>query len=608
MSLIFLLACSAPESVRHPEKHQHHMLKTIGAELKITASDASTNDEYGYLSARAGDLNGDGYSDVLVATSGDGDNGDLGVVYVYYGSSGGLDTTTEERLSGFETSGSILDVRDWISGAGDVNGDGYNDVIIGAPREDTDGYSSKGAAYVYYGSSSGLDGTSADKITFSDSNSYADFGCAVSGAGDVDGDGYDDVIVGATGYVPQDGYDVGGAFVYYGSSSGISSSEDRIIASNSTLYDYFGADVASAGDLNGDGYDDVLVAALDKDPYIYYGSSSGIDTDTEVQLDDGGLGPLAGAGDLNGDGYDDIAVGCWYGLCAGVYIYYGGAAGVDVTDGTKLNTVDGAVNIDMGIVIDAAGDVNADGYADVVVGAPDDDDNGSNSGAIYVYYGSSAGLSSSNGEKVLASDGASEDSFGTSVAGVGDVNGDGYDELLTGAPDTDDNGSNSGAAYIYQADCTDMDADGVCESSDCDDDDASVGAATLEVCDGTDNDCDGLTDGADDDVSDASTWYIDSDSDGYGDADISMTACDQPSGYTDNDGDCDDSDNGIHPDAEDVIGDGIDQDCDGIAPQADDDGESSDEDKGCSVGPRRAAPTGGLWLLMLTGLALRRRR
>ena len=623
--LLILLSCSPDLSGPAPEGRSNTSLKVLNQENKITASDGSANDAFGQVTANAGDINGDGYDDILVGsyTSSEWGSGDS-VVYVYYGSAGGIDEDSEEIIGTFTVSTKRL-VSKWLSGAGDINGDGFDDVIVGAAEE------GNGAAYIYYGSSSGLDISSPDTFEPNEQLYWEMYyGHAVSGAGDVNGDGYDDVVIGSIGYVPNDGWDVGCAYVYHGSSSGLTTNE-RIILENGTggLYNYFGSDVGGVGDLNSDGYDDISISAQ-ASTYVYYGSNSGIDNASEAELGGGGDGAMSGAGDFNGDGHDDLATSCWWSSCSEFWVYYGGGGevGLNTGDGQMINATDGATNISLAEVVASVGDIDGDGYDDLVVSAADDDDNGTNAGAIYVYYGSSTGISDSNGEKIFAADGASGDAFGYSVSSAGDVNGDGAADLMAGAPSDDDNGSASGSVYVFHSGCDDEDGDGVCASEDCDDDDDEVGAAEIEICDGVDNDCDGLTDGADDDVSDAGTWYADSDGDGYGDPDSERVACNAPSGYVDNSGDCDDGDAAINPGATEVDGDGIDSDCDGSddvgSDDTDDTGEGTSDDTGSAPGggsddtgsggsknsgscAHFGAPALGGWLISMLVLGLRRR-
>lgn len=140
-----------------------------------------------------------------------------------------------------------------VAGIGDVNGDGYDDIAVGAPSSST--YA--GAVYVYHGSASGPATTYSKLITFTTSYSY--FGTALAGAGDVNADGYDDLVVGADEYT-SGSTDEGAVLVYHGSASGLPSTYNTKIEANSS-YAYLGGAVAGAGDVNGDGYDDIVVGA-----------------------------------------------------------------------------------------------------------------------------------------------------------------------------------------------------------------------------------------------------------------------------------------------------------------------------------------------------------
>jgi hypothetical protein len=206
----------------------------------------------GFSVATAGDVNGDGYDDVIVGASGNGvwmPTTDQRA-YVYYGSPSGLSADPDWIAEGSQAS----DFFGYsVAGAGDVNGDGYDDVIVGAVCY-TDGESREGRVYLYHGSASGP--SAAPDWTAEGDQFRAYLGISVAGAGDVDGDGYDDVIVGADGY---DGELVnqGRVYVYRGSGAGLAPTA-AWFAESDQEYGQLGISVATAGDVNGDGFADVI--------------------------------------------------------------------------------------------------------------------------------------------------------------------------------------------------------------------------------------------------------------------------------------------------------------------------------------------------------------
>ena len=319
-----------------------------------------------------------------------------------------------------------------VSGAGDVNGDGFADLIVGAERDDNNGPDS-GSARVF----SGADGSVL--YNFDGDSSFDRFGHSVSGAGDVNGDGFDDLIVGAFSD-DNNGTGSGSARVFSGADGSVLYNFDGDSAN-----DRFGISVSGAGDVNGDGFADLVVAAdLDGNNGIINSGSarvfSGADGSVLYNFDgdtaNNGLGTsVSGAGDVNGDGFADVIVGTEQvdsnGFSSGSARVFSGA------DGSVLYNVDGdSTNGFFGSSVSGAGDVNGDGLADVIVGAR-------GTGAVRVFSGI-------NGSVLYTFDGdSSRDSFGTSVSNTGDVNGDSFADVIVGDYLDDSNGTNSGSAQVF---------------------------------------------------------------------------------------------------------------------------------------------------------------
>jgi hypothetical protein len=434
-----------------------------------------TDSEFGSV-AGAGDVNGDGYADVIVGAPAYALGGN-GAAFLYLGRSSGIPdggpADADAQLDSSE-SGANLGIQ--VAGAGDVNGDGYSDVIVGAPLT---GFTDGGAAFVYLGGSSGIEnGTANSAATLLESDqASANLGCSVSGAGDVNADGYADVIVGAKWYDAGED-DEGAAFVFLGSSAGIADGDpataDAQLESNQ-MNANLGNAVSGAGDVNGDGYADVIVGAPLYDSghddegaaFVFLGSASGIadgDPSTAAaQLESDqltafmGFG-VSGAGDVNGDGYADVIVGAYH-YDSGqsdegaAFVFLGSPSGVvdgdPSTAAAQLESDQAGARF--GYSVSDAGDVNGDGYADVIVGAFDYDAGESNEGAAFVFHGSASGIADGNPTSAAAqleSDQA-DASLGWSVSGAGDVNGDGYADVIVGAHGYDAGKIDEGAAFVF---------------------------------------------------------------------------------------------------------------------------------------------------------------
>ena len=472
----------------------------------IIQGDAA-GDRLGWSVSEAGDVNGDGLDDLIVgAPPGDDGGNTAGEAYIVYGKTGDgtqfgeamgsrqvLDTTSLVPAAGFIIQGDSENDQLGISvsGAGDVNGDGLDDLIVGAFLNSSSGESFDGEAYIVYGKT-GTDGTQFGTAVTIDTverrvvdtsmlapatgfilrgdMSFDGLGISVSGVGDINGDGLGDLIAGAGGS-DNGGNNAGEAYVVYGKAGtdgtqfGTAVGSRRVVDTMnlapaagfiiqgdmggpgglSAQGDNLGYSVAGAGDINGDGLDDLIVASRD-------GDDGGTDAG-EAYIVYGKANPAVGD------------PGTQFGALVGSH---------RVLDTTSLSVTDGfilqgdAAEDKLGRSVSGAGDINGDGIDDLIVGANQGDDGGSNAGEAYIVYGK-AGAGTQFGTEVITAgvmrqvldttdlapaagfilQGDMEgDNLGWSVAGAGDINGDGLADLIAGAYLSDDSEMDAGAAYI----------------------------------------------------------------------------------------------------------------------------------------------------------------
>ena len=412
---------------------------------------------------------------------------------------GNLDGTDGFKLDG-EAAGDQSGLA--VSNAGDINGDGIDDLIIGAWVADPNG-SRSGSSYAVFGSKNGfpatlqlssLDGTNGFRMDGEAAYDYS--GNDVSNAGDINGDGIDDLIIGAFGGDPNDDRS-GSSYVVFGKRepfvdtlqlSGLDGTNGFKL-DGEAIRDYSGMSVSNAGDINGDGIDDLAIGAFLANSsaiesgrsYVVFGSSKGFSSTLQLSSLDGTNGfkldgelkgdkagqSVSNAGDINGDGIDDLVVGARWANITGEnsgrsYVVFGSRDGFSPTlqlsslDGINGFKLDGEAARDYaGFPVSYAGDINGDGIDDLLIGAFGADPNGSRSGSSYAVFGSKNGfpatlqLSSLDGINGFRMDGeAASDNSGFSVSNAGDINGDGIDDLVIGAWLADANGNRSGRSYL----------------------------------------------------------------------------------------------------------------------------------------------------------------
>ena len=372
------------------------------------------NVAFGAALAALGDVNGDGVPDLAVGSPNDRGSGnelEAGSVRIYDGRTGSPWITVHAL-----TPGAHLGTA--VAAAGDVDGDGRSDVLAGAPDDVVAGRP-LGRARVF------STATAAPLRTFVGATPGSQFGFAVAGGGDVDGDAVPDFVVGA--YLDdRNGVDSGSVYVY----SGATGSELHRFDGTGPLA-RFGRSVAIVGDANGDGFDDVAAGAPTAAPAsganyarLYSGADGAVlHTWTEESV---GFS-LAATGDLDADGFADVASG--EGLWSGPIHYQGRVRVLSGATGATLLEVRGDMTRrNLGISISGVGDANGDGVPDLVVGSEHGESMFDGSGWAYV-------LSGAGGTTLaLIESGEENDYFARAVTGVGDLNGDGLADFAVSAP------------------------------------------------------------------------------------------------------------------------------------------------------------------------------
>ena len=413
--------------------------------------------------ASAGDVNGDGFDDVIVGAydyEPGGSSPGPGKAYVYLGDASGLSSTPVWTSSGDNQARAQFGSA--VASAGDVNNDGFSDIIVGVEGFTTGG-SLEGKVYLFLGGPTGPS-TNPDWTSSGDNQTDARFGRSVASAGDVDDDGFDDVIVGATGFSTTNS-GAGKAYVYPGGASGLSSTPIWESVGDDVADAAFGGSVASAGVVNGDGFADIIVGASGPSgssgkAFVYHGSPSGPSTPlpswTSVGDNESGVrfgSTVASAGDVNDDGYSDVIVAAPWGTGASagtgkIFLYLGGPGGLAANEIWTASGDDLFLSR-FGDAAASAGDLNADGYSDIVASSPVHPFGvRGNVGKAYVYLGGPT-VPSSFPDWTSQGDQNDQDFFGWSVASAGDTNGDGFSEIIIGAIGYDQSGWSVGKAYVH---------------------------------------------------------------------------------------------------------------------------------------------------------------
>ncbi|MDF1734312.1 MAG: tandem-95 repeat protein [Minwuia sp.] len=461
-----------------------------------------TGDLAGRSIHAAGDVNNDGIEDIVMGIPFADPGGDRsGQAIVVFGNNSGVNVDISDVIAGnggFAINGArFLDAAGFsVSDLGDLNGDGFDDLLVSSHRTDKNG-NYAGSAHVVFGKADGTPVSLTDVesgiggFNINGAAPHNQTGVDLSRAGDVNGDGLEDLFISAHGDATN-GYLSGASYVVFGRTtlsdielSDVAAGDGGFIIRGSNDYDHAGLVLDRAGDVNGDGLDDVIVGAPGADTnglnsgaaFVIFGKAdtapvqiTSIGTTVGGFVIAGGIagenagGEVAGVGDVNGDGFDDLFVGSSNTTVSvsgngDGYVVFGKADSSQITlaDVAALGQgflIEGDEDAQTGIAAAGIGDINGDGLADLLLGAPGDDTGGTDAGGAFVVLGkgdgstvSLAGIAAGTENGLFIQGADANGRAGDAVGSVSDLNGDGISELLIGAPNLPNSATSGGSGF-----------------------------------------------------------------------------------------------------------------------------------------------------------------